>query len=63
MRNIPLLCKERKSSGIYIVTQKGQAILFFIPYPFFVSGREDRDVYILQNASFYRERTDGDTIK
>ena len=34
---------ERKSPGIYIVTQKGQAILFFILHPFFVGRTENRD--------------------
>ena len=38
---------KRKSPGIYIVTQKGQAILFVILHPFFVGRTEDRDAIFI----------------
>ena len=57
--------KKEKAPAFIIITQKGQAILFFILHPFFVGRTEDRDVIFIfcKTPPFTmkdRERPDSD---
>ena len=49
MRNILLTLqrKKRLPAGIYMITSKGQGVLFFTPHLFFVGRTEDRDVMFI----------------